>query len=220
LARSYFAVSTVHGNKYQWKDEQASLEKAETIARKLVEAYPDVLADRKSLAEILNNLGLNQARQNRLVKAEALLREAIFQARVPFDRRPDVPDHRRVLNATYGTLGEVLRAGGKLGGSVAITLERQRLWSNNSLEQYRIARDLALSTKTVGKGKPALTPDDRAEREKYLELALKALRQAVASGYHDEVALRKEPAWDVFRGRKEFSQVLVLIQKPTPTPAK
>jgi hypothetical protein len=190
------------------------------IRRQLAESFPDDLGDRCSLAKTLNNLGLNQGRRGHLAEGEATLHEAVRQARVAFDRRPDIRDYRQTLNNAYGTLGEVLRAAGKLPEAVSATLERQVLWPDNAFEQYRVARDLARAAQAVGRGKSNLSGAERAEREKYVQMALEALRHAVGSGYRDREALRTEPAWKELQHREDFLRVLNSSPSPQPTTRK
>jgi hypothetical protein len=68
--------------------------------------------------------------------------------------------------------------------------------------------DLALCIPLVGKGKNELTTAERAERNRYADQAMDALRRAVDNGYKAADRLRNDPELEPLRSRDDFKKLL------------
>jgi hypothetical protein len=67
---------------------------------------------------------------------------------------------------------------------------------------------LALYCSLIGQGKPSLSPEERAERVKYFEQAMDALRQAVGAGQYSLHDLRNDRDLDGLRAREDFEKLV------------
>jgi hypothetical protein len=105
----------------------------------------------------------------------------------------------------------VERAAGHPDLAVDATLERQKLWPDNPTELFNAGREIAMAARKVGKGRPQLSDNERAERDKYCGLAAAALRQAVEHGFKDAERMRKDPDLELLRGRDDFEKLLSQI---------
>ena len=62
------------------------------------------------------------------------------------------------------------------------------------------------------KDKSAPTPAEKAERQKFVDLALTCLKEAIAAGFHDFDHIRRDIDLAPLRGLPEFEK---LLPKPT-----
>jgi hypothetical protein len=76
-----------------------------------------------------------------------------------------------------------------------------------------VACELAQCIPLVGHGSTELTPAEEAERRKYGDLALEALREAVAKGHRDVDALEKAEGLAALRGRDEYKELVRALRK-------
>jgi hypothetical protein len=81
-----------------------------------------------------------------------------------------------------------------------------------------LASDLALCAGLVGKGE--LTAQEQAERRRYADQSVEALRQAVAAGFRDVERLNKNQYFDALRARDDFKKLLAELAEKAKTPAK
>jgi tetratricopeptide (TPR) repeat protein len=189
-------------------DALAPYRKARDIQERLVAAHPALVEYRRNLARTLNNLGALHTRLGHPEEALPVLRQAIEHQRDALARDQRLALSRRGFNFHYGALAEALRALGRPAEAVAATLERQKLCAGQPRDLFNVARELALAAPLVGPKAGALSPDEEAERARYLDLALAALRQALEAGFRDADACCKEPAFAPLRGRQEFTELL------------
>ena len=101
----------------------------------------------------------------------------------------------------------------RLSEAATTSLERRKLWPNNPDEIYDVAGELPRCASLVGKDKPQLTSATLAERQKYADLAMEMLGQAVAAGYRDSAHARKDPDLQALRRRPDFEKLLTELEK-------
>jgi serine/threonine-protein kinase len=208
LARAHLAVGELHQGR---KDPDRALQafaEARALQERLVVDAPDAPAYASQLGGTLNNLGLIYLRQKQPDEARRLLQEAIKYQKRAVARAPQVASFRRHLATHYAALTEIELKAGRLAEAVAAALERQKLWPGDPQEQYRVATDLAYATGLVGKGKDSLSAQERAQRDRYADLAMAALRQARAVGFRDRQRIEKNRDLDSLRGREDFQKLL------------
>jgi tetratricopeptide (TPR) repeat protein len=75
---------------------------------------------------------------------------------------------------------------------------------------YALCIPVAAGRETNG----PLTPASEASRQRYAESAFEALRQAVASGFHDRQGLESSPDLAPLRGDDRFKNLLTLVAQP------
>ncbi len=80
--------------------------------------------------------------------------------------------------------------------------------------EYAVACDLARAAALVGKGKPEPSEAEQSERNRYADLAMAALRQAVDCGFRDRQRLQTDRALEPLRGREDFQKLLAELAAP------
>jgi hypothetical protein len=88
--------------------------------------------------------------------------------------------------------------------------ELRQGFDKDSSYLFQVACGYALAAAGVGHGKSErkISSEERAQRQRYLDLALESLRQATAKGYEDIRSLRTEPDLDPLRQEPGFQQLL------------
>jgi tetratricopeptide (TPR) repeat protein len=208
LGKSFFNIGVRYGVLKLRREAQEAYEQARAIQEKLVQANPDHLGYRTELASTLINLGVILGQRGNIGDGHAALLRGLEVASVSFRIAPQIIEHRRVMNGLYGSLAENERAGNHPAEAVAATLERGKLWPEKAVEQFNVARELSLALELVGKGRPDLTDDEKAKREKYSNLVVEKLRQARALGFKDVERMRQDPAFEPLRQRVDFQELL------------
>jgi tetratricopeptide (TPR) repeat protein len=99
---------------------------------------------------------------------------------------PAADESRRVLGVRYRALGRKLCELGRLDEAEACFRQRQALWPEDAAWREEALRELQKWADGVGDGKTPLSPEQRQERQRYLELrdrlAGKAGGAAAATG--------------------------------------
>jgi hypothetical protein len=90
---------------------------------------------------------------------------------------------------------------------VCALLEMQKL-TDQPKELVHVAKVLGWRANSVGKDKTNLTPEEQAERARIADLAVEALRQAVARGLKDLAEVSRLPAFAAVRARPSFQQLV------------
>jgi hypothetical protein len=183
------------------------LEQARPSMESAVRAVPAPVRQ-SELGYVLQSLGKEYARLEKPEKAARLLEEAIDQQRQVCSKEPGSAPYRHALAESYLELSKVQRSRNLLGKSVAAALESTKLYHDRPGELYRVAVELARSMNRVGDGRANLSAEQESERQVYARHTLQVLKAAVAAGYRDGNALRKEPAFAPLLDRDEFKQLL------------
>jgi serine/threonine protein kinase/tetratricopeptide (TPR) repeat protein len=97
------------------------------------------------------------------------------------------------------------------------TLEQARMLFEKILQPrgedlYRLACLQARLSGLVGSGQTALTAPQQAERLRYQDQAMEALRKAIAAGYHDPAELKQDTGLDSLRSRQDFQKLLAGLE--------
>jgi len=208
LASAWFNIARVQFLLKRRDEETRSYERSREIREDLIKEVPGNIAFHSDLGTTLVNLGYTYAQTGHLEEGLATLRRAVEEKRLAYRAVPKNADYRRGLNAAFGALAEVERKKGSPGAAVAALMERRELWPNDAAELYRIARELADAAACVGRDRAALTPLEREERARYLDLALETLRLAIRAGFADAARLAREPEFAPLRQRDEFQKLL------------
>jgi serine/threonine-protein kinase len=88
-------------------------------------------------------------------------------------------------------------------------------WSPRLAEQPNRLADLAgaraLCSTLIGGGRPTLTEAETAERRRFEDLAMEALRDAVAKGFKDAARIKKDTDLTPLRQRDDFKKLLTSL---------
>jgi hypothetical protein len=122
----------------------------------------------------------------------ALLQSTAVQRRL-FEREPSNPSYRAWLSQCYDRLVFYGSRVGKLDGAAGAILERSKLWPEDPMKLRQSAEDFAsLAEQVIGRRHAKLSPEDQAERDRYLAESRHAREAADAAARHEISNLRVE----------------------------
>jgi hypothetical protein len=136
------------------------------------------------------------------------LEKAIEHQRRAFEGAPHIMQFRRFLSNNYQNLALFQRKQGRPAESAAAIKERQKPWPDCPRELYLVSREFAANIPLVGVNKDKLTEAEEAERRRYGDWAMEALRQAAAKGFHNVSDLKKYPQMAPLRDREDFQKLV------------
>src|SRR5206468_2862024 len=130
---------------------------------------------------------------------------------------PESPEPVRLLARQFAQLGAVQRHLGQPAEALYSYQEARALLETlpqpTPGDLYELACSRAACGLLVGHGKTDLTPKEQAQRQKDAELALDALRKAVASGFRDLARPRNDPELETLRTHADFKKLLSELEK-------
>jgi WD40 repeat protein/tetratricopeptide (TPR) repeat protein len=187
------------------------------IRQKLAEAAPADLGRQSSLGGSYNNVAMALQALGKPQEALAHLEKAIKHQRVAFEKAPQVEPHRRFLRNHYANLANVRRGLNQPAEAVAAALEAKKLLPKDPFNLYATAQDLARCVPLVARGEPRPTAAQRAEKQRYIDLAVQTLREALAAGFKPVQYFAQDPAFEALRGDAGFK---ALFPKKPKAPGK
>ena len=195
----------------QSEDALRCFDSARVVFERLVRDYPTIVSHRSSLGGVHNNLGMTYEQLHKDSDAVAAYHKAVEHQRLALEAAPDLVYVREFLSKHYFNLARTLRATGKAKEAVEITLERKKLWKGTPGMLYEVAGELALA---------GAAQKTAADQHQALDAAMATLKEAIAAGYDDMSAARKDPAFVVLRDSPDYGPVfsqLTTLNKRTQT---
>jgi serine/threonine-protein kinase len=187
---------------------------ARDIRRALVKANPQNLEYRTDLGVTLINLSGTLAELGRQQEALEVARWGVQEHQTVFAVAPKIPRYRAVLSHALNARIRFALENSRPAEAARTALELKKLWPNNGKELYGVARWLAHAAGAAGKMKePSAEP---GEVNRYANLAVATLREAVAAGFRDAGLLRAEPAFVSLQGRRDFQAIVAGLREKTP----
>ncbi|MBI1917216.1 MAG: protein kinase [Planctomycetes bacterium] len=130
---------------------------------------------------------------------------------------PAVPQLRSQLWGAYTGLARYQQERGKLSeAALSARLARDvigRLPRNTPDDFYWLARVHALCAALVGEGKTELTAEEKAERKREADLAVKALQQALAAGLKYVSWLKNQDDFEILHQRPDFKDLVSRMEE-------
>jgi tetratricopeptide (TPR) repeat protein len=188
-----------------------SFTKARDVRRSLVKANPRNATYRTDLGLTLINLAATLAELNRKPEALEAARQAVQEHEIVFAAAPKIPRYRATL--THALKGRVRLSleNGLPAEAANSALELKKLWPTNGKELYEAAKILAHAAVVAGKdSEPANRPPDA---QRYADLAVARLREAVAAGLPKDARPADYGAFAVLRERRDFQEILAALQR-------
>ncbi|MBI1913775.1 MAG: protein kinase [Planctomycetes bacterium] len=217
LAASHEAIGDVQDQEGQPAEALKSYLQALPVRLRLATANPAVTDYQGDLAHAHFTLGQLQAKRNQTAAAALSYRSAIDRQRLVVAAVPESPEPVRLLARQFARLGAAQRQLGQPAEALHSYREARALLE--TLPQpapgdlYELGCSRAACGLLVGHGKTELTQKEQAQRQKDAELALDALRKAVASGFRDLARLRNDPELEALRPQASFKELLVELEK-------
>jgi tetratricopeptide (TPR) repeat protein len=113
-------------------------------------------------------------------EALAAFREAAAAQRQVFEHDPSVVIHRRLLSRDYDKLVYWGGLHGDWAGVAAALREREKLWPDNAEELLEVSRDFEQLTQQMAESRRPLSPEEEAQRWRYLAESARARQAAEA----------------------------------------
>jgi tetratricopeptide (TPR) repeat protein len=184
--------------------------KAEAGFQHLVDKYPDNAKYRSDLARAILNEAITFIEMSKPQEALPELQRSLPIQRQAMDQRPGRYRFRELVGKTYGQMATAHALLGNVAEAEAALQERRRLWSLQAEGFVDMALDLGRCVTLLGaKEKP--TPEEEAAQRRYGDLAMEALRDAVALGFSDRNRLNTETKLQPLRERDDFKQLLATL---------
>jgi hypothetical protein len=111
-------------------------------------------------------------------EALAAFRECAAAQRAVVEQAPSIDLYRAQLGRCYGFLVHWGGLRGDRATVAAALLEQEKLWRGDAEKLMKVSRDFRELAEAVGRERERLTPDDLAERQRYLAES-ERIRQAV-----------------------------------------
>jgi serine/threonine protein kinase len=204
MAGSYNAIGMIQA-------ELGRLEESLRTFRQFQDRMRAVLADdpknggaRMWLANALHNSAGVLADLGQTAEAVRTYRQAIEQTSRVAAAGPQLKNPRRALRSSYRDLAGALRTLGRPAEAAAALFEHPGLWDDDADALYNLACGLALCIPDPPKDGSEPTPEQQAERQKYANRAMTALRRAVAAGFRDASHILKDADLRPLRDRDDF----------------
>jgi serine/threonine protein kinase/tetratricopeptide (TPR) repeat protein len=215
LANTY----TNQGNAFVLTGRMADARQAFGRARRLREEVmlrePADPEARSGLGAVLMNEGILFEMVSRVPEARDAYERAVFYQREAHAKAPQVATYRHLLSGHYEALARAQRRLRQADAAVATAQARRKLWPGQPVEQYKAACELAQCLPLVGDPAAGLGPEEEAQRRAYGDLALAALREAVAAGFRSLTDLKGSPELDPVRGREDFRNLVAEVEQNT-----
>ena len=183
------------------------------LLQRAVRDHPESANCRDHLCQTSIGFANLLSRLGRTREALQTLQAVVAHRRLLFERNPQVIQSRQALSGLYRDMARLHRELGEPGQAVAAALEQQRLWPNDANQLYDAACAVAACIRLVGHDQPALTAEEREDRERYGAQALALLRRAVACGFKDIAHLRQDPDLQPLWARPDFRAWMEELQE-------
>jgi serine/threonine-protein kinase len=220
LAMTYANLGDMYADAGRRQEGLKSLQDGLRILEKIVAEDPGKFWPRNMLGSTLGDMAKVLADMGRHPEAMKAYHDAIAQHKPLLEKLHDVGEYRSRLSGHYQGLAALQRQSKDHVAAVETLLERRKLWPDHPLELFAVARELASCIPLVGQNQADPAPQEKARRQKYSDLAIETLRQAIAKGYQDAAQMKQAPDLTPLHGRPEFQQLLAgLEQKAKAKPA-
>jgi serine/threonine-protein kinase len=214
LARCHFDVGFMRLELGNPAGALESMTKTHEIRRALVKANPRNATYRTDLGRILINLSAVFAALGRKREALEAARQSVEEHRTVFAQAPQVPRYRSVLAHALKSRVRFSLENGLPAEAARMALELKKLCPTDGRELYEAAKCLAHAAVSAGK---KAEPSSLADAERYADLAVVTLREAIAAGLPGDARPHTYPAFTILRGRRDFQDLLAGLPQQAPS---
>jgi eukaryotic-like serine/threonine-protein kinase len=200
LSHTYYNLGYGYSQLSSLGDASQSYQESIAVAERLVELDPEALEFQDRLGRSVTNLGHVQGEQGKVDQALAAFRRAIDIHRAVLAKAPQVPSYRRALLIPLSNVSQAMNDRGRPAEAVQSALEARDLTAGFPEYLAPIASQLSRAG--------GLVPDGRADRDRYLDLAMETLRQAISTGATPIANVQADRDFAPLWPRKDF-QALV-----------
>jgi serine/threonine-protein kinase len=200
LSETYFNLGYRYTRLSRDDEAVRSYRESIAVAERLVGLDPEDLDFQDLLGRAVTYLGTRLTLRGNTDQALAAFLRAIDIHRSVLAKAPQMPGHRRALFIALTNVSELMNDRGRPAEAVPFALEARAL--TEGFPEYVLP--IAAQLSRAG----GLVPEGRADRERYLDLAMETLRQAISSGATTFSQILGDRNFAPLRPRKDF-QVLI-----------
>jgi len=215
MAGSYNAIAILQTSLGRPEDALQTFRQFRDQMQALLAADPMDTDARLWLSSAWHNSGSVLVRLGRPAEAVSAYRQAIEHKNRVLAERTKTKSRLHSLGNHYIGLTEAERALGQHARAAATLLEQRQIWENDADGLYSLACGLAQCVPPAANGLAGSPQERQAECQRYVDLALEALRQAVAAGYRDAAHIWRDAELAPLRSRKEFHALVGDLAFPT-----
>lgn len=191
---------------------------ARQVFETLASDYPQQLQYRIGLAALLNNQGLALVKAGRPHDALPVYDDAVAAQRAALEQSVGSEPLKIVLSKVYVNQGRAYVAAGQPAAAAQVALARRDLWTGDGNRLFAISVDLAALLDQLQQGQSAddsgVHDPDESERTELVEsvanAAVDTLRQAVAAGYRQSIALLADERLACLHYHPEFAAAIAV----------
>jgi serine/threonine-protein kinase len=214
LGRSHFDRGHARLDLGQMAGALESFTAACDIRRALVKSNPESTAYRMDLASSLINSCEPLSKLGRKAEALEAARESVAIYRTVVAQTPKVASFRASLAHSLKARARFALENRRAAEAADTALELKKLYPGNGSELYEAAKILAHASLSARRHPEPAGQSNDADR--YADLALVALREAVAAGLPKGTDPSKYAAFSILRGRPEFQEIIAGLPKAGP----
>jgi eukaryotic-like serine/threonine-protein kinase len=215
LANTYSNQGTSFVLTGRLADALQAFGRARRLREEVVLREPADAEAHSGLGAVLMNVGILFEMEERVPEARDAYERAVFYQHEAYTKAPQVATYRQLLSGHYEALARAQRQLRQADAAVATAQARRKLWPGQPVEQYKAACELAQCVPLVGDPAAGLGPEQETQRRAYGDLALAALREAVAAGFRSLNDLKGSPELDPVRGREDFRNLVEEVERNT-----
>jgi eukaryotic-like serine/threonine-protein kinase len=217
LAASHEAIGDVQNQEGKPAEALKSYLQALPVRMRLATANPAVTDYQGDLAHTHFTLGQLQAKSGQTADAALSYSKAIDRQRLVVAAVPESLQPQRLLARQFARLGAAQRKLGQPAEALHSYQEARALLETFPQpapdDLYELGCSRAACGLLLGHGKTELTQKEQAQRQKETELALDALRKAVAGGFRDLARPRNDPELETLRTQADFKKLLSELEQ-------
>jgi tetratricopeptide (TPR) repeat protein len=196
LDRLGFILTNCSALANQLGEPRLSLQQAELgrrVFEELVHSAPDRRRDGESLSSTWMRIAKAHWSLGERDQALAAFRQSAALNRRNFDREPSNRFYRAWLSRSYDRLILYGAKAGDLQGAAEAIRERTKLWPGDVAQIFKAADDFeSLAQQVTTRSRAKLSPEDQAERDRYLAESHRAKEAANAARKREISNLRVE----------------------------
>jgi tetratricopeptide (TPR) repeat protein len=188
VARSFCSLAALLRHLGEPAEALRAAEQARNLFDHLCGAAPENLGHGARLSAAWAEIGKAHWDLVHPEEALAAFGESARVQRQVFERAPSIQISRYALSRCYDRLAHWHGQCGQRAEVAAALLEREKLWPDDPAELRRVALDFLKLAESIAGGRGPLSPQEEAERQRYLAQSERAKRVA------ESAARQKEPS--------------------------
>jgi serine/threonine protein kinase len=212
LARTHNNLGNLFKETGRPREAEAAYADALALYKALAADFPGVPDYQSSLVTTLDNLAELLRRRKDYAAARQLLEQARPRIQAALDANPRHPDYRAAFYENRLLLAATLLDLGDHAGAATAAADLARVAADPAGDAYKAAGFLSRCIPLAEKDAKLPAAKRKELAQSYADLALEALRQAVAKGYKDAANLKKDTDLDPLRGRGDFQKLLAEVE--------